>query len=306
MRKSNNGLDLNLITIFDVLIREQSVSKAADQLGLSQGAVSHALRRLREFFNDPLFIKTRGGMKPTPRAEDLAQSVLGVMGTIRRELLVATRFDPTKEQRVFNLCMTDMGELVFLSPLIQKLRVTAPNCALRSTQLNPKDIPAALESGELDLAIGSVYSVSKGLFQQQLFTHPFVTIVSRDNKKIGEKLSVEQFFELQHIVVALADRAEGYYDSAIDRFGLSRQIYLTTPHFLTIPSIIQHNPDLIATVPRELGTVFAEYNAIRIVPTPIALPPFSLRQHWHPRYHHDEANAWLRQLVKKTFESYPE
>jgi DNA-binding transcriptional LysR family regulator len=306
MHGANNELDLNLILIFDTLIREQSVSKAADQLGMSQGAVSHALRRLREFFNDPLFIKTSGGMKPTPRAEDLSQSVLGIMGKIRTELLVATRFDPSKSKRVFSLSMTDMGELVFLPPLIQELQLAAPDSTIQSVQINPKHIPAALESGDIDLAIGSLHSIPKGLFQQQLFTHPFVTIVNRNNKAIGDVLSVEKFFEMRHVAVALADRAQGYYDSVVDDLGMNRKIYLTTSHFLTIPLIIQRNPELIAVVPRELGTVFSEYEAIRIVPTPIPLPRFTLRQHWHPRYHHDEANTWLRRLVKETFKGYPE
>jgi DNA-binding transcriptional LysR family regulator len=302
----NASLDLNLIRIFDALIREQNVSKAADQLGMSQSSMSHALRRLREFFNDPLFIKTGEGMMPTPRAAELAHTVMEVMGAIRSELLVSVRFDASKAKRVFTFCMTDMGELVFLPPLIEKLWREAPDCTIRSVQLAPKDIATALEAGEVDLAIGSLHSVPTGLFQQQLFTHPFVTIVSRDNAAIGAQLTVDQFFEMPHIAVALADKVEGYYDSIVDDFGRERKIYLSTPHFLTIPLIIERNPSLIATVPRELGTVFAKYEAIRVLATPIALPRFTLRQHWHPRYHHDEANTFLRRLVKETFDDYPE
>ncbi|RJG04430.1 LysR family transcriptional regulator [Noviherbaspirillum sedimenti] len=302
----NASLDLNLIAVFDALLREQNVSKAADQLGMSQSAMSHALRRLREFFNDPLFVKTGRGMKPTPRAEDLAATVLGVMGSIRNDLLVATRFDAKKAKRAFSLCMTDLGELIFLPPLIERLREAAPNCTIQSIRIRPKEIFNALESGEIDLALGSLHSIPKGLFQQQLYMRSFTTIVSCKNKKIGDEISVDQYFEMEHITVALADRTEGYYDSVVDDYGRERKIYFTTPHFLTIPLIIERNPDLIATVPRELGTVFSKFNTVRMVPPPIPLPQFTLRQHWHPRYHHDEANTWLRRLVKETFDSLSE
>ncbi|MCX7146592.1 MAG: LysR family transcriptional regulator [Sulfuritalea sp.] len=182
-------LDLNLVAVFDALIREQSVTRAADELGMSQSAMSHALKRLRSFFDDPLFVKTGEDMKPTPRASALAQSVLSVMGTIRSDLLVNTRFDAAKAKRVFSLCMTDMGELVFLPPLINAIRQQAPNCSILTVQLPPKQIFGALESGNIDLAIGSLHAIPSGLFQQQLFTHPFVTIVNRRNRRIGPELT---------------------------------------------------------------------------------------------------------------------
>lgn len=299
-------LDLNLIAVFDALIREQSVSRAADELGMSQSAMSHALKRLRGFFDDPLFVKTGEGMKPTPRASALAGSVLSVMGTIRSDLLVSARFDAAKAKRVFSLCMTDMGELVFLPPLIDALREQAPGCGIRTIQLPPKQIFSALESGNVDLAIGSLYAIPPGLFQQQLFTHPFVTIVNRRNRRIGPVLTEDMFFEMQHIVVSLAEKADQYYDGVIDEYGRARRIFLATPHFLAVPLLIAQNVDLIATVPRELGRIFSEYKAIRMVETPLQLPRFALRQHWHPRFHHDEANSWLRHLVKEIFETYPE
>lgn len=298
--------DLNLIAVFDAIAREQNVTKAAEQLGISQSAMSHALKRLRLFFGDPLFIKTGDGMKPTPRATELTQAVLGVMGAIRSDVLVHASFDAAKARRTFSLCMTDMGELVFLPLLIEALGKAAPECTIRTIQVPPKQIYAALESGEADLALGSLHAMPKGLFQQQLFTRSFVTIVSRKNRRIGAEMTVEQFFEMQHIAVALSGKTEESYDSVIDEYGARRRIYLTTPHFLTVPLIIENNPQLIATVPRELAKIFTKYKAVRMVETPIRLPRFAIRQHWHPRFHHDAANSWLRKLVKDTFESQPE
>jgi DNA-binding transcriptional LysR family regulator len=302
----NTELDLNLLPVFDALIRVGNVSRAAEELAMSQSAVSHALKRLRLFFGDPLFMKTGSGMQPTPRALELREPVLSVMGTVRSELLVREGFDAASSTRVFSLLLTDMGELIFLPKLIARLRETAPGCTLRTLQIPMRQVQAVLESGEGDLALGSLHAVPEGLFQQQLFTRSFVTIVNRRNRKIGETLSRDQFLAMEHIVVSLSGKPEDAYDAIVDELDGPRRIYLMTPHFLTVPMIIEENPELIATVPRELATKFAAYKSIRIVETPMPVPPFAIRQHWHPRYHHDVANVWLRRQVKETFDILPE
>jgi DNA-binding transcriptional LysR family regulator len=298
----NAELDLNLLPVFDTLIRVRNVSRAAEELDMSQSAVSHALKRLRGFFGDQLFIKTGSGMQPTPRALELLAPVLAVMETVRGELLVREGFDAATARRSFGLCLTDMGELIFLPRLIKQLRRAAPGCTLRTLQVPVQQIGSVLESGEADLALGSLHSVPEGLFQQQLFARSFVTIVNRGNRAIGETLTREQFFAMEHIVVSLSGRIEDAYDNVIDQGAGARRIYLTTPHFLTVPMIIEQNPELIATVPRELATKFATYKSIRMVETPVSVPPFGIRQFWHPRFQHDAANIWLRTLVKETFE----
>lgn len=296
-------LDLNLLPVFEALVRVRNVSRAAEELGMSQSAVSHALKRLRDFFGDTLFLKTGSGMQPTPRALQLLAPVQAVMDTVRGELLVREGFDPASARRNFGVCLTDMGGLIFLPRLIARLRLAAPGCTLRALQVPMHQVAGALESGEADLALGSLHSVPEGLFQQQLFTRSFVTIVNRGNRTIGESLSRERFFAMEHIVVSLSGRLEDAYDAVIDQGLEKRRIYLSTPHFLTVPMIIEQNPELIATVPRELATKFASYKSIRMVETPVKVPPFGIRQFWHPRVQHDAANGWLRSLVKQTFDT---
>ena len=302
----NGELDLNLLPVFDALIRVRSVSRAADDLGMSQSAVSHALKRLRLFFGDQLFLKTGSGMQPTPRALALQAPVLAVMGAVRGELLVREGFIAATSRRVFSLCLTDMGELIFLPRLIERLRAQAPGCTLRTLQIPIQQIEHALESGEADLALGSLHSMPGGLFQQQLFTRSFVTIVNKRNRAIAGTLSRAQYLAMEHIVVSLSGRVEDAYDGIVDQLAGPRRVYLTTPHFLTVPMIIEQNPDLIATVPRELATRFAGCDSIRTLETPIDVPPFAIRQHWHPRFQHDAANVWLRRLVKEVFDTHPE
>ena len=307
MNKVHNGdLDLNLLPVFDALIRVRNVSRAAEELAMSQSAVSHALKRLRLFFGDQLFLKTGSGMQPTPRALELLAPVLAVMGTVRGELLVREGFDAATSKRVFSLCLTDMGELIFLPRLIERLRKEAPGCTLRTLQVPMQQIEEVLGRGEADLALGSLHSVPGGLFQQQLFTRSFVTVVNRRNRSIKDAISRAQYLAMEHIVVSLSGKPEDAYDAIVDRLAGPRRVYLTTPHFLTVPMIIEHNPDLIATVPRELAARFAGYNSIKALETPVDVPPFAIRQHWHPRFQHDAANTWLRRQVKDVFDTHPD
>ena len=299
-------LDLNLLVVFDALHRERSVTRAAADVGLSQGAMSHALNRLRTFFEDPLFVKTSDGMLPTPKGEQLGVTVSQIVAAIRQNVVAEANFDPAIARRTFVLCMTDMGELVFLPPLIRRMRKLAPHCTIRSVQVPLEHIEGMLASGDADLALGSIHAAPEGLYQQQLFMHSFVTLVSVHNRKIGKTLSRAQFESTPQIVVSLTGRASAAYDSAFDAHGIKRNVYLTTPHFLAVPHLIDAQPDLIATVPLELGNVFSKLGTVRIVPPPVSLPPFALRQHWHSRFNTDPANVWLRHLIKETFEPYPE
>ncbi|HHY6932305.1 LysR family transcriptional regulator [Burkholderia ambifaria] len=299
-------LDLNLLVVFDALLRERSVTRAAQDIGLTQGAMSHALNRLRTFFEDPLFVKTAEGMTPTAKGDQLGVTISEIVAAIRKNVVAEARFDPLTAQRTFVLCMTDMAELVFLPPLIRRFRKVAPRCTLRSVQVPLEQIEGVLSSAEADLALGSMHAAPEGLYQQQLFMHSFVTVVSVRNRTVGKTLTRSQFESMPQIVVSLTGRASAAYDSAFDAYGIKRNVFLTTPHFLTVPHLIDAQPDLIATVPLELGKVFSKLGTVRMVPPPVELPPFALRQHWHSRLNADPANVWLRHLIKETFEGYPD
>lgn len=293
--------DMNLLLAFDAMLRERNVSRAAQHLGLTQSAMSHALRRLREFYEDPLFIRVGDVMKPTPFAEEVSESVLEIVAKVQLNLLAQARFDPDTSNRVFSLCMTDMGELVFMPRLIEALQALAPNCRIKTAQISTEHVADALEKGECDLAIGSHYIQDPNLFQQELFKHSFATIVSTSFPH--DEMDLQTFLGMKHVSVVLSDRSTRY-DQFIDDLGLQRQIYLTTPHFITIPTILETNPALVATVPGELAKIFLRYNAVKVVKTPVVAPPLSLRQYWHPRHHHDPGVIWLRQLVKQLFDRY--
>ena len=209
-------LDLNLLAVLDAMFREASVTKAAQSLGLTQSALSHALNRLRAFFEDQLFVKAGSNMVPTRKAEALRSAVIDVMSTVRQQILAGARFEPRLAHRMFTICMTDMGELVFLPPLLERFKKEAPGCSLRTLQVPIEQIEGLLASGEADLAVGSIRSAPEGLFQQRLFLHSFVTIASVRNLDVGAKLTRKKFEELPHIVVSLTGRTGEVYDRVLE------------------------------------------------------------------------------------------
>jgi DNA-binding transcriptional LysR family regulator len=298
-------LDLNLLLMMDAMLHEQSVSKAAEALGVTQSAMSHALNRLRLYFDDPLFIKTGQTMAPTPKAEALREAVIDVMGTIRQKIQSEIQFNPSTDAREFTICVTDMGELVFVPPLLGLLRKLAPKCSIRTLRVPAEQIEGLLASGEADLALGTYRGAPASLYKQRLFMHGYTTIAHVDNKKIKKRISLAQFEKTPQIVVTLSGKSNTPFDSVLEEKGVKRRILVKTPHFMIVPMLIEQQPDLIATVPSELANVFARYGQIRTVLPPLELPTFAISQYWHPLFHHESALIWLRDLIKKSFETYP-
>lgn len=297
-------LDLNLLVVMDSMLREHNVSKAAQRIGLSQSAVSHALNRLREYFDDPLFIKSGQAMEPTPKALALQAAVIDVMGTVRQKILSQAHFDPATAQKEFTFCVTDMGELVFMPTILKIIRKVAPHCTIRTMQVPAEQIEGLLATGEADLAIGTYRTAPEGLYKQRLFMHGFTTLVHVDSK-VRKRISLRDFETTPQIVVTLSGRSVIPFDNVLEEKGIKRRIVMRTPHFLIVPLMIEQHPDLIATIPKELGNSFARFGVVRAVEPPLELPSYAISQHWHPLFHHEPSLMWLRDLVKKTFENYP-
>ena len=298
-------LDLNLLVVMDAMLRDQNVSKAAERVGLTQSAMSHALNRLRLYFDDPLFVKSGQVMEPTPKAIGLQEAVVDVMGTVRQRILSESYFEPSNAKREFVICVSDMGELVFAPTILKLIRKLAPHCRLRSMRVPAEQIEGLLAKGEADLAIGTYRSAPEGLYKQRLFMHGFATLVHAKSK-IKRKISLTDFERLPHIAVTLSGRSAIPFDSILEEKGIKRNVVMKTPHFLSVPFLIEQQSDLIATIPVELANVFSRHGLVRSVEPPLELPSYAISQHWHPLFHHDPALIWLRDLIKRTFETYPD
>jgi DNA-binding transcriptional LysR family regulator len=294
-------IDLNLLVVLDALLRTRSVSAAARTLKMSQPAASLALQKLRATFDDPLFVRTSRGIYPTPFAERLKEPLESILDRIRSEVLAPPTFDPARAERPVTFLMQDIGELVFLPRIVERLKMLAPGMQVRSISLPTDSIEAALHSGEVDLALGSLPDLDQaGLYQQRLFTHSFVCLVRADHPTIGKEMSRRQFREAQHAVVHASGRIDDALEAELAAQGVIRNVAIRIEHFLAVPTIISQS-DLICTVPYAIGASLAKLADIRLVRLPYKTRRRIVRQHWHARFHNDPANRWLRGLVAELF-----
>lgn len=289
------SIDLNLLVVFGAMDRHRSVSRAAEALGLSQPATSAALARLRQVFDDALFVRTGSAMQPTPRAQELAPLVHGVIDTIGSQILRRAAFDPARAGRRFTVLTPDIGEVTFLPGVLQRLRQEAPGVRLYA-MAKPKAAAAeALESGEADLAVGFFPDLQKaGFYQQMLFKTSYACIACARHRGIAARPTLKQYLGAKHIVV----RPDGR-EHEIDRFlsdkGYPRDVVLELSHFLSLLALLPGS-DLIATVPQDIATAVARQVPVRTIVLPFRPPQIQVQQYWHRRQHTDPANRWLRQL----------
>lgn len=296
-----SDVDLNLLVVFDALLRNRSVSGAARELQMSQPATSFALNRLRKMFGEPLFVRTSRGIHPTPYAERLSSPLASILERIRSDLLQQQTFDPATEQRSVTFNMQDVGELVFVPRILRRLSEVAPGLKLRTVNLPPPLLEPALRSGEVDLALGHFPGLDGAtLFQQRLFSHSFVCIVRADHPTIKGEMTRRQFLEGQHAVVHPAGQVDDSLEAELRAQGLTRKVSARIEHFLAVPTILSQS-DLIFTVPYAIGAELARLADIKLVKPPFKAKPRIIRQHWHARFQHDGANRWLRSLVAELF-----
>lgn len=294
------NLDLNLLRVFDAIANEGSVTVAGERIGLSQPAMSNALARLRQLFEDPLFVRTPRGMRPTPFAQQLAQPVREALRLIQGALQQHAGFDPGSSGNTFRLHMSDIGEMVFLPGLLERIKRDAPGIKIDVVRIPVKDVHTALEAGELDLAVGFLPGLTTGMRQQALFREHYVCMLRADHPVIGARISAKQFREAAHVLVSYIGTGHQVIEETFLAAGLSPRVAVRVPHFLVVPMILART-DLIVTVPSRVAAVFARGGNFKVLPLPLRMPGFEVRLHWHQRFHQDPANLWLRQLMGELY-----
>jgi DNA-binding transcriptional LysR family regulator len=296
-----DNFDLNLLRVFDALQRHAHVGRAAEELEISQPSVSYALKQLREQLGDPLFVKVRHGMEPTPRAREIIPVVQSLMTEVRERLLTSPGFDASTARRTFTLAMSDVGEMVFLPKLLKEIAVSAPKVDVQTVSINPKELMASLQRSEVDLAIGYFPDLQgNDVFQQRLFRHGFVCLVRSDHPVLETGLNRKSFHALSHAVVHTEGRSQEIVEQFLREKGIERREMLRSPHFLSIPMVVA-STDLVVTVPEAVAEVFARFADITAVVPPYPMPKFDLKQHWHRSQHNDAGSQWLRALVLRLF-----
>jgi DNA-binding transcriptional LysR family regulator len=291
--------DLNLLRVFEALSLDRSVSIAAAKLGMTQPAVSNALNRLRVHFDDPLFVRTRHGMTPTPKAALIAESFHQGLTVIRSGFSAATEFDPSVSDRRFNLLMTDVGEISFLPYLLAFIARSAPNIDITVHQADLDTYEDLLESGIADLAIGRIKLGDK-LCSELIHSSPFVVLAARTNRHLtwnggAPAISLEHYLEAPHLMIQSRGASGKPLAQALGSQWNRLRIALALPHTTALPLIIE-GTDLIATVPKIVAEKFVKSDALCFAETPFPIEQNFVYQWWHRRNSTDAANRWLRRV----------
>jgi DNA-binding transcriptional LysR family regulator len=290
-----NEIDLNLLRAFDAILLDRSVTMAGGRVGITQPAMSNALARLRKAFGDPLFVRTPGGMQPTPFARSIADPVRQALGLIDAALASQARFDPSTSERVFRFHMSDMGEMVFLPPLLERLHHVAPAVRVEARFVPHDELEDALASGEIDLALGTLPGLAPPVRSHRLFRDPYMSLMRADHPTIGKTLSRRQFLAAFHAIVSSVGTGHQAVESALLQAGLHRRIALRVPHFMVVPMILART-DLIATVPGQFARSFEQTGNFKALRPPVHIPVADVKVHWHERFTEDPGNRWMREL----------
>ena len=298
-RRNMTNIDLRLLTIVNELNKTRSVSQAAENLELSQSAVSMSLARLRKHFKDPLFVRTPDGMEPTPQMTELIELLEKAEGLLETALVHRVAFDPGTSDRTFRLGATDITRVTILPALMRKLQAIARSVGMELQDISD-ETPRLLHAGRLDLAVGFMPSTGSGFCQQRLFKDRFVCAVRGNHPRIDESLSLEQFETEAHVVLTTPGSGMEIVEKALETNRIRRKVRLRVPGCFGISSMIT-GADCLAIVPEQLGKLIASGGRVKLMPVPFPLPPYYVVQHWHERYTHDPASKWLRGLLAELF-----
>jgi len=287
-------IDPRLILSLIALHRHRTTTLAGQTLGLTQPAVSHALRRLREHYGDPLFVRRGNQFAPTPFCDALVAEAAAAVAALEALARRRARFLAAEATDTFRLLLNDVGQATMLPAIMAALGRAAPGCSVEVRRLEYDGVGAALSEGALDLAIGNIPSLGPATRRQLLFEGRYV-LLSAARPRGGPD---------RYIVVRYGNTAQERVERQIDRALPGRRAALQLPNFLPIPEIVAAG-DLVAVVPQPLAALYAADPRLRVRPAPAALKPFGVYQYWHARFDRDPANAWLRGLVAGIFQGRP-
>lgn len=304
-------IDLNLLVYLDVLLREGSVTKAANQLSITQPAMSNGLKRLRELFKDPLLVRTSEGMTPTKRAIELQPIIRDVLARLESSIQPETEFDAATSVRTFRIMASDYAESTLLLKVIGQLAELAPNITL--DVITPSDVTFHdVEQGRVDMAINRFDELPLS-FHQKLIWHDHFACVLRKDNPIVRNFAIEEYLQSQHVWVSKTgfgvgvgiDPTEvqklGWVDAELTKMGRQRDIRVFTRHYHVALELAKQQ-NLIATLPNKAAQLLAHDPDIIILPPPFEIPPIALKLAWSALLHHDVGHIWLRRLVGEVAE----
>lgn len=283
------GVDLNLLVALDALLLEEHVGRAAKRAGLSQSAMSHTLRRLREVFDDRLLVRSGGRMQPTARAAQLRPILRTCLEQLEHAVLAPPAFDPQSSRRRFRLACESYFSAVLLPPLVALLRERAPHVEL--ALVHPGDPVEQLRDDDVDLFFG-IDSARPDLEREVLFRDDSACLLRSNHPCVRQRLSLRRYVESPHVVVSVGSPGPTVVDRLLAERGLKRQVALRVNDFLAAPLAVATS-DLLFTCPARLATMFAGTHGLRSVSLPIEIPSFDYAVFWLASRGDDPGQAWL-------------
>jgi DNA-binding transcriptional LysR family regulator len=286
--------DLNLLVVFETILRERHVTRAGERLGLSQPAMSHALNRLRWMLKDQLFIRTPEGMMPTPRAELLAQPVRRALGELEAAL-DPEEFIPAKADRRFTIAVNNYAAVVLAGPITADCSTLAPKLRLALRPSGTLDLPDLLDRGELDIAIAALEAPADRFDSQVLAEDDYVAVTRRGHPAARGKLDHKTFAALPHLVISSSGEDLGFVDAALAAKGLRRAIAAEAPYLSSGTILVQS--DMVSVLGRRFAQEFRRAYPIELHDLPFATPRLRSVMLWHKRFTDQPAHRWLRQTI---------
>ena len=289
--------DLNLFIAFDVIYTEKNLTKSGQVLGITQPAVSNALARLRDLFNDELFIRTSRGMIPTPVANQLIGDIRNALSLIQNTISVSEKFDPSTAEMTFKISIGDTSEYRLLPLLIIELAEIAPKVKVETYLTPTKDAPRELASGAIDFSIDPPLQSDQHLKHEKIYQEDYVMIVRKDHPILDkEKITIEDYLDLSHIHISNRKTGMGHVDMTLYKLGLTRDIYLRAQHFLVAPYIVEQSDMAITTTKG-----FAVDRNLAWRELPFDIDPLVLHLYWHENNDNESSSKWMRDLMLKTY-----
>src|SRR5882672_2657872 len=293
------SLDLNLLSVFVILWDTRSVSRTSERLALTQPAVSHALKRLRDRLGDALFVPGRQGLVPTTRALELINPVRAALGQIERALENAPSFTPAEAHREFRIATLDLVEFWMLPALLEVIGAEAPGVVVRSVPVpDPGSAQALLEAGDIDVVVDGRPVGGTGVRCEALAEVNLVTLIWKREKLRGEKFPLPLYLKRPHVIFQWFDRAGSVVDHALAAKGHKRKVGAIVQTFLAMPAVAART-GYVCNVPEQVSDRFAEVFDLSVHRPPVDLPPSTVFHAWHARFESDPALVWLLQRMRK-------
>lgn len=304
-----NKMDLNLLVYLDVLLREKNVTRAANQLNITQPAMSNGLKRLRDLLNDPILVRTSDGMVPTERARELAPVVRGVLLTLEETLQPNKDFEPLHSQRVFRIMASDYAASTLIPALLKKMRLLAPHTSLDI--MTPSDVTFHdVENGKVDMAINRFDQLPQSFHQKTVWRDSFSCLINVQNPVL-KNFNLDSYLKAQHIWVSKTGfgvgvgmdpkdvQKLGWVDEALAKLGKQRSISVFTRNY-HVAMHLAVGIDLIATLPSRAAKLYEKDPTMAIMDPPFAIPSIELKMIWSPLLHQDASHIWFRRLIVET------